>query len=243
MVVALGILAILFARWKKDREAIPLDWAKKHGWRAYAVVETKLDATGYQKAIGQVWRDLPFKIDPAEETDVNACARLAKSIHAKVDGRIAFETDVTREALEAILDRRPDFFYAEFLLGVWHRRNGRDQDAEDYFDRAFEHAPVVIVQPYRTATGDPLVEAEIQSFAIECNRVDGGSLNPTPQLYYPGLTTDAEGCIYLPAYETVFRADAMAFIEGYRLEYAKLGFFESPGKLGVLPAAVARPRD
>ena len=241
-VLVLGILVALFMHWRKERDAISLNWAKKHGWRADAVVETELEPAGFEKWTGQAWRDLPFKIDPTEETDVNACVRLAKSINAKVDGKIRFETDETRKAIEEILERREDFFYAEFLLGVWHRRNGQEQDAEDYFELAYEHAPVVIVQPYRTASDDPLEEAEITSFALECNRVEKGSLNPNLKLYYPGLKTDDEGCIYLPVYDTVYRTDDMTYVENHIVEYPTLGYFEADGKMGVLPVAVARPR-
>ena len=100
----------------------------------------------------------------------------------------------------------------------------------------------VVVQRFEYADGRPLVGAEVRSFALECNRVRNGSLDPSLKLLYVGLVTDAGGEVRLPAYRTVWRTDSMAHPPGFDVTFPSLGWFEGRGKVGLLPPAVVRPR-
>jgi hypothetical protein len=241
-VLVLVGLALAFAIWgyiALTDKAVPLAWASQRGWKARSVFAITLEAGPLRKRIlKQQWRDLPFSLSSEEKLDAKKCIYLAKTINATHNGVPIFNKDSTREAIEEILRNRPDYFYAEFLLGVWHRNHGGFEKSRDFFERAFEHAPVVIVQPYQSEHGGPLIGATVQVFGLECNHVKDGYLDPDLQLVYPSLVTDDDGCIYLPVYNTVYRRDRMSHPEGYSVDYPRLGWFASPGKVGVLPAAV-----
>ncbi|HSH93719.1 MAG TPA: hypothetical protein VK968_06210, partial [Roseimicrobium sp.] len=124
-----------------------------------------------------------------------------------------------------------------FLLGLWHRENGDSREADRLMEAAYKNAPVVAVQQFAFADGSALAGVAVQSFALECNRVEHGSLDPTLKLYYPYLHTDARGCIYLPVYNTVLRADQMASPNGCDVAWPKLGWFEISEKVALLPVA------
>jgi hypothetical protein len=53
-----------------------------------------------------------------------------------------------RHDFEEILTKRPDFFYAAYLLGCWHRENGDTDSASQYFELAYAAAPVVLVMSF-----------------------------------------------------------------------------------------------
>jgi beta-lactamase regulating signal transducer with metallopeptidase domain len=211
-------------------------WAKAHNFAAGDIAPTTLEGR-----FGKGWRNLPFALDPAEEADVTACAKLAVTGLDVINGRPSPDP-ATRDALQAILSRRPNFFYAEFLLAQWLRDAGDAAAATKLLDAAYAHAPAVIVQRYERPDGTPLANTAISSFSLECNRVQNGSLDPSLHLLYTHLRTDAAGCIYLPAYQTVFRTDRMASPSGYDVAWPRLGWFETRQKVGLLPAATATPK-
>lgn len=75
------------------------------------------------------WKSLPFELPPDEETDVRHCVELAKEMRHTVNGVVQFTSPEVRGELESILAGRPDYFYAEYLLGLWHRMNGDEARA------------------------------------------------------------------------------------------------------------------
>lgn len=186
------------------------------------------------------WRNLPFKLSDGDAEAIAQCLALSQRYNAIHNGVNRFSLPEVRESLEALLSKHPDFFYVEHLLGTWHQMNGNTTLAEDYFLRSYRHAPVVLIQRYEHADGSPIPGAAIRQFEIECNRVQGGSLDPSLNLKYFALTTDSEGCVYLPVYDTVYRATAMSFPEGFKVGYPKLGWFESRGKVAMLPVAASK---
>ncbi|HET6427530.1 MAG TPA: carboxypeptidase-like regulatory domain-containing protein, partial [Phycisphaerae bacterium] len=177
-----------------------------------------------------------------EEADVQACVKLAKKVHALQNGKCLFDEDDTRQALEAVLARRKDWFYAEFLLGLWHRNRGDAARSTEYLERAYRHAPVIVVQRYEDEAGKPVAGISVQVLELECNRVQRGWMDPSLHLYYPDLRTDEAGCVYLPAYDTVFRLASAAHPTGYGVSYPRLGWFECPKKVGLLPVCTLRPK-
>jgi hypothetical protein len=62
------------------------------------------------------------------------------------------------------------------------------------------------------------------------------------QLLYPNLETDAEGYVYLPVYDTVYRATSMTYPDGHGARYPSLGWFKAASRIGVLPQVVVTPK-
>ena len=127
------------------------------------------------------------------------------------------------------------FFYAEYLLGLWHEINGRSDASREYSGLALQHAPVVLVMCYEFSDGRPLAGVSIQNLAVECNRVHNGSLDPSLILEFYDSTTDKDGCVRLPVYDTVYRLSSASFPNGFMAEYPKMGWFQGAGKLAYFP--------
>jgi hypothetical protein len=207
------------------------------------VVETTLERGRLLRLVqGPGWQNLPFRLDPDEETVIAACERLANAVRSLSNGQSAFDREDTRLKLEALLANRPGLFHAESMLALWHRRRGDTAAAADHAERAERLAPVVLVQRFDREDGTPLVGGRIQSMQVECNRVVNGSLDPSLKLTFFDLTTDDEGSVRLPVYRTVYRLSSIAHPAGYDLDLPRLGWFESRGKVGLLPDATVRPK-
>lgn len=190
---------------------------------------------------GGAWRNLPFKITADEESDVKRCLAVGSELNSTHNGRSRFLDDAARKELEAVLAKRPGFFYAEYLLGVWHTKNGDAAAGQRYHEQAFEHAPVVLVQTYLFPDGRPLVGANVRWFEIECNRVQKGSIDPSLKLMFYDLVTDAQGQMAVPVYDTVYRHTTVSHPtappQELKTNYPTLGWFEPTSKRSLLPAA------
>lgn len=238
--VAVGVAAMVLATLRaEDAVDSPVlqsvrRWAARHDCQAQEIARTTLESP---LGLGGAWRNLPFTLDQAEEADAKSCIALARKTRSLFNGKSEFSEPATRIALEDILKRRPGYFYAEFLLASWHRNSGDPLEAARLLDSAYQHAPVIVVQRFALADGSPLADTPIASFALECNRVENHSLDPSLKLLYYDLRTDADGCIYLPVYNTVYRSDDMASPDGYTVNFPKLGWFETSRKVGLLPVA------
>ncbi|MEQ9410984.1 MAG: M56 family metallopeptidase [Fuerstiella sp.] len=189
------------------------------------------------------WRNLPFDPPPEELAILEQCKELVykyRSIYY-VDGerRQRFDDVETREILDDILKRHPDFFYAQHMLATWHRRNGNPAMAKELFAKAFENAPVILSQRYKSGDGTPITGLEIDAIAIECNRVKNRSIDQSLELSFVDLTTDAKGEIRVPVYDTVFRLSSRSIPRGYSTEMPRLGFFEAKSRVGQLPEVTA----
>ena len=205
--------------------------------QAKPVRKTTLEAgIVYRFLKRQSLRDLPFSLDPSEEKDARDCIRMARGISSS-----SSDSDSTRQQLEEILKRRPGYFYAEYLLGAWYRGKGDPKISAQWFRQSYDHAPVIVIQRFLFSDGRPLSTRFLNSFGLECNRVQKGYQDPSLELYYPQPQIDEQGAIYLPAYNTVFRANDMASPEGYATDYPRLGCFKCRGKVGLLPTAQVRP--
>lgn len=221
----------------------PLPWAEERGWPSRPIVPTTLETTGLQRIYrGGPWRNLPFQISLAEETAARRCAQLARSRRFFHNDVSEFEGDAARDELDSILREHPDFFYAEALLSLWHRIRGNIALADEFRERAYRHAPVILVQRFQDPAGQPLKDAAIDEVTIECNRVLNHSLDPSLQLLYMDLVTDDDGAIYIPAYDTVYRLYSISHPRGYDLDSSPLGWFQAPRRVGILPPLIVRPR-
>lgn len=198
------------------------------------------------------WKNLPFDPGPHELRIIEECRKLVGRYRSTYhrDGRRTthFDDPFTRDELQTLLQQQPDFFYPQYLLGTWYCRNGDVPRGQLLKSTALAHAPIVLTQRYRTGNGKPLSNIKIDTMAIECNRVKNHSLNPELHLEFVDLTTDSQGEVALPVYDTVFRLASRSFPEGYDTEMRSLGWFRSTSRVGVLPEVTAwkrnsRPRD
>jgi hypothetical protein len=171
------------------------------------------------------WRNLPFEITPEEEDAVRRCRFLSGKANHTVDGVIQFTLKEVREELEAILVKRPGFFYAEHLLGVWFDLHDQKELGKIWSQRALEHAPAILVQDFVLADGRPCPELPISVLSIECNRVK-----------------EHYRFILLPVYDTVYQVGTVAHVTEFSTDMTRLGWFESHGRVGVLPPIVVRKR-
>lgn len=184
------------------------------------------------------WRNLPFELEAAEEKAVRDCVEIAQTyFHTRNDKRL-FDDINTKTALESVLEKHPQLFYAQYLLGTWHRNNGNEERGRRLLNRSMKNAPVVLMRRYVGGDGSPISGVKIRRQELECNRVKNGSIDPSLKLIYVGLETDADGTIHLPAYDTVFRLSGN-YPDGHSVDYESLGWFESKSKTGVLPAVLA----
>lgn len=184
------------------------------------------------------WKELPFRISENEENAVKKCVKIAGKAWHFVNSESQFYKEESRDELLGILAENPELFYAEHLLGSWYEKKGHYDEAADYYKKALEHAPQVLICRYVDEQGDPIEGAEVQRFEIECNRVIEGYLDPSLDLLYPNLKTDSEGCIYLPTYKTVHRTTMRSHLDEWDTTYPKMGWFKSKSKYGLLPEVV-----
>ncbi|QDT90296.1 M56 family metallopeptidase [Gimesia algae] len=204
------------------------------------VSETSLEGSGG-------WRNLDFQIDAEEAAVVKKCYEIAQTYFSSNNNEKLFDQPETRQALEAVLQERPDFFYAQQLLGTWYRRRGDLDRANQLLNAALANAPVVLTQKFHTGDQRPLPGLKIPEMIIECNRVQNHSLDPSLKLKYVDLLTDTDGNIKLPVYDTVLRVMGIAHPRGYSIEYDQMGWFESEAANGIMPDVLtwktwSRPR-
>ncbi len=223
--------------WDKEPLAITL---QNLAQTARPIVETSLERRGLWKVFG-AWRNLPFHLTYEEQTAVRQCMQLALRKRSLHNGVLAFEAQTVRAGLQSLLQKNETLFYAAFLLGDWHRIHGNATEAERYHKLAYTHAPIVLIQRFQHADGSPLTGAAIQELTIEYNRVVAGSLDPSLQLCYTNLTTDEEGCVYVPVYDTVYRRFSISHPTGYEVSVPRLGWFETARSVAELPPVTVAP--
>lgn len=167
-----------------------------------------------------------------------------------------------RRVLEAVLARRPHFFYAEYLMGVWYRKSHDLRGAQTWTDRALQDAPVIIAGRVQFADGKPVdgyTFTSSLSLYTSANFMDNhDGYDDAQNLQYPEVLTDAHGCYYLPAFRAVYdqpgwgtssaspqsatarRATHMDVMSP-QTGQGGLRRFTVTGHVGVLPPMIARP--
>ena len=113
-----------------------------------------------------------------------------------------------RTVLESILARRPHFFYAEYLMGVWYKKSHDARGAQIWTDRAVQDAPAILAGRVQFADGRPVngyTFTPSVSLYQSANFMDNHEGYDDPQnLQYPAVVTDAHGCYYLPVFRAVY---------------------------------------
>ncbi|MFO0999517.1 MAG: M56 family metallopeptidase [Planctomycetaceae bacterium] len=185
------------------------------------------------------WRNLPFDPGAEELATLKECHQFVidyRSTYGSNGKTIRrFDDLKTRDGLEDLLKRNPDFFYTQHLLGTWYRRNGDLKRAQELLSASLKNAPVVLTQRYRTGHGEPLSVVTIETMSIECNRVKNHSIDQSLELEFVDLITNSDGEVAVPVYDTVFRIGSRTYPAGYDTEMQRLGFFSAKSRIGVLP--------
>lgn len=203
------------------------DWTKPtERWKVKSIKKTSLES------FFGGWKNLSFEISAEEEQSVKKCTKLLIKWYSPD----AIRSGEIRKELESVLLERPSFFYPEFLLGMWHRDYGDKQVGRELIKKAYEHAPVILVQKYQDENGEPITGLEIQTYNVECNKVKKGSLSQF-DLKFRDLIADDDGCIYVPVYDTVYRRSATSLPSDYNIAYPTLGWFKAKSKVALMPIA------
>jgi beta-lactamase regulating signal transducer with metallopeptidase domain len=194
------------------------------------------------------WKNLPFNISKDEKKVLEECRQIAQTNFSRVSKNKVFNQSKTRERLESILEEHPNLFYAQQLLGTWHRDNGDPQLSKRLMNASLNNAPVVLSLRYVSGNGHPVIGVEIPQLEIELNRVQNHSLDPSLHIKFVNLITDSNGEVHLPVYDTVYRLSSYSYPVGCRAETKSLGWFESKAHNGVLPEVLiwkpwSQPRD
>ncbi|MCW3061255.1 MAG: blaR1 2 [Capsulimonas sp.] len=170
-----------------------------------------------------------------------------------------------RQYLEDILAKRPHFFFAEYMMGVWCAKNGDKTGYQSWLTRALADAPVVIAGRIQFNDGRPVpgfTFAPNLAYFSTANFMENHSdYNDAQHLGYPEVTTDAQGCFYLPAFHAITEvmgwsidASSTAPRSSAAVETAKqmvmmmpqfpsqgVNRFRAAGKIAVLPPMIVRP--
>ena len=233
-IVAVGYIAARHAR-DARRNQPPLSWQQRADWPDTSVRQTSLRATPVQAFLEDTeWRELHLTLDPETQRTIQTLADRAR--HPD------FTEPATRRQLEAVREKQPDLFYATYLLATWHQANGHADKAAALYERAIADAPRVIRQRYITPRNRPLTDLPVGRIEVICYRIKNDQLNDTLQLVYPVLTTDEQGYVYLPVYDTVYEIGARAEPNGYKVRYGDVRAFRFPGRVGTLPPAMVDRR-
>ena len=113
-----------------------------------------------------------------------------------------------KQDFEEILARRPDFFYAAYLLGCWHRQNGDNDTATHYFEKAYAMAPVVLVMSFDLIEfGESWEQSRPPMVTLINNRTFAHNIDLTyhygvddcATVRYPLLQADKNGLVLIPA--------------------------------------------
>ena len=242
LAISLVVFAAVFvsvALWEKPgpaEEPGPV-WAQRGDWRMMPAKPTMLQPEPGHKPPFESRRrkDLDFVISPED----------AKLIHELSLAAWALQIDdfdpgaVTH--IERIATEHPGMFYPTMLLALIQRQRGDDAAAEKLFSEAFAAAPGAIRLQYVDDAGEPVAGLALGAIEIVCAQMSDGNLDESCRLVYPYLVTDSDGWVYLPVYETVYRASELPQPPGKTIDYRMPGWFEFPGRLGEMPAAVVRP--
>jgi len=116
--------------------------------------------------------------------------------------------DQARCDFEAILERRPDFFYAAYLLGCWYRHNGDLEVATRYFEQACATAPVVLVmsfdlfelpESWEQSRPPRVMLVNNRTFMHNIDLTYHYGLDDCAMVRYPLLRADKNGLVFIPA--------------------------------------------
>ncbi|MCL2347444.1 MAG: hypothetical protein FWC50_04205 [Planctomycetaceae bacterium] len=119
-------------------------------------------------------------------------------------------TENVKRLLESALEKYPELFYAEYLLGVWYAENHEPEQAAAHFQKAFRHAEMIAVLPVMTINESTLRSKPFADVAfagdmtVRYNTQQPGMPQQSELvLTFPKLRTDKDGLIFLPLYRNI----------------------------------------
>ena len=206
-VLALGVLiallaALLPALLRGGNQPLPpLEWAQRSQWpplaRAPAQATLKYDMlvaaeTGKQHPTRKAFLLHPEAMDPAA---IEAALRRAATLAASE----AFDAPDTLDELYQLHEQARPSFYLDWLIGTWHDRAGKPDQAQHWFAQAFAKADVALMLGQADAQDPPL--------AIALDRIihRGKAIDQSLALVYPATTPQPEGPRLLPCYKAAWR--------------------------------------
>ena len=157
-----------------------------------------------------------------DDADYAICLRyvLARAIDRNADNTLSGQYvpgewlpehrlgEQARHDFEAILAKRPDFFYAAYLLGCWYRQHDDVETATRYFELAYSTAPVVLVMSFDLfelhesweQNRPPRVTlVNNRTFAHDIDLTYHYGVDNCAKVRYPLLRADENGLILVPA--------------------------------------------
>lgn len=177
----------------------------------------------------------PLQLDARQEKVLAECIKLSRLVNHRVNGVAKFDATTTRDELLTWREQMSPAFYAEFLLAKWHDRQGDASEAERWMKQSLEHAPVVLVRRYELLDGKPLAHTVVGELGVECRMKTRTSANDYEELKYIDLTTDEDGRVYLPCYDTRIRCNSVQHPAGYDVELGRHGYLELEARYNLLP--------
>ncbi|BDI29838.1 hypothetical protein CCAX7_18890 [Capsulimonas corticalis] len=239
-------------------DASHFEWAKQQGWSVRPVRVLQLEhPSPFQRPAPNV------QIPDSDQALVKSIP-FRETTYGKQGPPLS-----QRKQLEQILAQHPRFFYAEYLLGSWLQQHGDTRHGDELTTRALHDAPVIIGGRVEYEDGTPVAGLRIIT-GVTCYSTGHLRQQDATELNYSYITTDKDGCYYLPAYRgicsqvsrgyspeelntlTSSKLHSPATLQtpgpptsgsisddrGTRLQYG----FVCESRVGVLPAAIVRPR-
>lgn len=216
-----------------------LNWHSRERWPSPTVRWTTVERQGLQlSSDAGRWRELAFNLDDHDLAVTEMCLDLARRAEAD---REAFIEPAVGGTLRQLAGQAGDNFYPHYLLGTWHRLRGDEDLADASYRHAFQLAHGAIKQRYVTPAGQPVADLAVGTFEIVHARSDGHELDESLVLVYPALVTDADGYVYLPVHETLYRIHRAPEPGAGEAVYDMEQWFDFPDRVGTLRPAVVRP--
>jgi hypothetical protein len=232
LVVLVPLITVTTLQWvRRDiaDKTEALSWDERQSWQGMPTTPVSFRRGLMSSArTGKTFEDFGFHLTASREEALRQCIALARQ------SKPQFRQAATRQRLNDLADQYPKVFYANYLLGTWHRLNGKAADAARHYRQAFEKAGTAVIVPYRDEAGQPAQTRAVGELAIALDRVRQDVLIQDLTLIYPFLRTDATGRVYLPVHpDTPYRladADQRAGTQPQR----QRGWFTFPGQIGRL---------
>ncbi|MEM9416402.1 MAG: hypothetical protein AAGA29_13140 [Planctomycetota bacterium] len=240
--IVIGVLQLV----PKPAPPEPLSYADRAAWPAQELRSRPLEYDMFVAAeTGKKYRKANFPLSDSDEAMLHQAVWLAQQDDF-------FTNENYYDSLLEWAEHYDTQFYPPYLVAEWLRVNDRADEAEPWRILAFERATGAIVQHIQYEDGTPAAEHSIPGVAIAYDRVIDGELDTTLRLIYPAPTTDDQGDLYLPTFQSVYRlTDPATPLGAQTASYPRYltllpqtatrqtpNWFSAPSRVGRLPDAV-----
>ena len=256
-VVALtGIALAGTAFYFNSRVTVPsFSWAKAQGWDVQPVRVVRLDPPWLMQ-----FERVPGGLSQQDAALQRMCWVAQFGFQRYYDSQGS--TVAARQVYEHVLALRPHFFYAEYEIADWYREHHKMALYHAWLQQSLRDAPAILAGRIVYDDDKPVQNAmaarNVSVYDKQGNVVGGP---------YRFVTTDAEGCYYLPVFKGIYSTDGTGlrfdslwdaqgknlnlYITGPEMSQIKdagtprarltLGMVAT-SHVGVLPKLIARPK-